>query len=349
MKYISLFIFIFAQEAFTNQFKQVEACVQSGYQGLTNRDAIVAAVVDSSEAKVFTFGNAKEDQLFEIGSVTKTFTGTLLAQAVAEGKVKLSDPITQEYQKPGYVITFQHLATHTSGIVPDIFAGYQINDEKRPFEGFSTIIFKELYSQANLVSQPGTKWAYSNNGTSLLGLILSELYQRSYEELVQEKIFKVLGMKESYFAVPENLKETFPLGYLTNPETGMQQTPHWNLSDTAINPAGGIRSTIGDMIKYARVNLLPESSTLQKSILLAQQSHYQIVDGVSMGVNWILNSKDDLIWHNGQTYGFNSILAISKIKGIAVVAMTNTSINTGKPGPQEWDTALQDIVFNCLK
>ncbi len=327
-------------------FSETVACIQSNYQELTNRQGIVAAVVSSEKSQILTFGSATQDQLFEIGSITKTFTGTLLAQAILEGKLKLSDPIPAEYQKPGSVITFQHLATHTSGLPSGIFPQFQIPDPSRPYKGLSISIFKKLYAQTDLVSVPGSQWAYSNIGTSLLGLILSEKYVRTYSDLVNEKIFNVLGMNQSFFKVPNELSKRFPEGYLLDSDGLLNQTPHWDLFDTAIDPAGGIRSTIADMILFTRAQLSPKSTQLGEAIQFSQVPKHQIVEGTSIGTQWIINSKNDLIWHNGQTYGFNAILAISRKKEIAIVAMTNTTVKVA--GPQEWDTALQDVVFNCL-
>jgi D-alanyl-D-alanine-carboxypeptidase/D-alanyl-D-alanine-endopeptidase len=327
-------------------FSETVACVQSNYQKLASRQGIVAAIVSSGKSQILTFGTSTQDQLFEIGSITKTFTGTLLAQAILEGKLKFSDPIPVEYQKPGTVITFHQLATHTSGIPGGIFPQFQIHDPSRPYQGLSIPIFKRLYAETDLVSEPGSQWAYSNIGTSLLGLILSEKYEKTYAELVNEKIFKVLGMKQSFFQVPSELSKRFPEGYLLDSDGLISQTAHWDLFDTAINPAGGIRSTIADMILFTRAQLSPNSTQLDEAILYSQVPRHQIVDGTSIGTQWIINSKNDLIWHNGQTYGFNAILAISRKKEIAIVAMTNTTVKVA--GPQEWDTALQDVVFNCL-
>jgi CubicO group peptidase (beta-lactamase class C family) len=157
-------------------------------------------------------------------------------------------------------------------------------------------------------------------------------------------------MNESYFKVPEHSIERFPRGFIAI-DKKLQETPHWDLYKTAINPAGGIRSTIGDMVKYARANLNPVSTVLEKSILKSHEPLFLLdTKKVWIGMNWIVEPNEKLVWHNGQTYGFNSILAVSKKTGIAVVAMTNTSVlNSSGDGSQSFDTGLQDVVFSCLK
>ena len=107
--------------ALSDDLSAIKTCVTQGYSSMTNRNGIVAAVVDSDGWQIMTFGAAQSDQLFEIGSVTKTFTANLLAQSVYSGSIKLTDAIPTGYQKPGSTITYQDLTTHTSGIIEGIF------------------------------------------------------------------------------------------------------------------------------------------------------------------------------------------------------------------------------------
>ena len=279
MKSLLLFLLFLGSRTYSMNFSEAVTCIQSNYQKLSNREGIAAAIVSADKSQILTFGSAAQDQLFEIGSITKTFTGTLLAQAIVEGRLKLSDPIPSEYQKPGSVITFQHLATHTSGLPSGIFPDFQIQDPSRPYKGLSISTFKKLYAQTDLVSGPGSQWAYSNIGTSLIGLILSETYNQTYSSLVNEKIFKVPGMNQSFFEVPSELSKRFSEGYLLDSDGLITQTPHWDLFDTAINPAGGIRSTITDMILFARAQLFPKTTQLSESILISQVPLQQIVEG----------------------------------------------------------------------
>jgi len=131
-----------------------------------------------------------------------------------------------------------------------------------------------------------------------------------------------------------------------------QDVPYWDLYKTAIDPAGGIRSTIGDMVKYAKANLAPASSPLEQSIALSQQQLYFIQEhNMWIGMNWIIQPDKGLVWHNGETYGFNSILAISKNHNQAVVAMTDTTVVVKDAnGNNTLDTAgLQNVAFDCLR
>ena len=340
----------FGPIANAGNLSSVQKCVDHGYQAMGNRHAIVAAVLDATDSKIMIFGAAKENQIFEIGSITKTFTGNLLAQAVAAGSIKLSDPIPTAYQKSGSVISFQNLTTHTSGIIAGNFPKFIPANPLNPYGGLTIPIFKTLYAGTALNFQPGTDWSYSNIGESLLGLILGENSGNSYENMVVNKIFKVLGMNDSSFQVSESSLSRFPEGRMIDQQSGqMQVMPHWNQSAT--NPAGGISSTIADMVLYARANLSPQLSPLAESVNLSQQQLYYIQSlKMWIGMNWIIQPDIGLVWHNGETFGFNSILAISKKNGQAIIAMTDTTILlTDSKGNHSFDTSLQNVAFNCLK
>jgi serine-type D-Ala-D-Ala carboxypeptidase/endopeptidase len=318
---------------------------------MTNRHGIVAAVVDADGWQIMTFGAAQPNQLFEIGSVTKTFTANLLAQSIYSGSIKLTDAIPTGYQKPGSTITYEQLTTHTSGITEEIFPTFRIKNPLSPFDGLTIPCFKRHYATTPLVTPPGTAWAYSNMGMSLLGLILAENAGFSYEQLVNEKILKVLGLSDTFFQVPYTELHRFPEGYLIDADGKIRNIPHWDLFKTAIDPAGGLRASIDDMAKYAQVNLNPDGSALAVPIKLSQQKLYSIPDhNMDIGMNWILQPNDGLIWHNGLTYGFNTILAISTKTNQAVVAMTDTTVQvTDASGDVSFDMSLQDVAFACLK
>lgn len=348
LKLTTLF-FIISTTAHAN-FETVQNCINQKYKMLSNRDAIAAAVVDVNQTKIMTFGNAKADSIFEIGSLTKTFTGLLLAKSVADGVVNVNDPIPAEYQKEGSVITYKGLTTHSSGIIGGNFADYESPNDQSPYQGLSISIFKQLYAHTPLEYTPGEQWVYSNIGSGLLGLVLSERAQMTYEDLVPATLFSALEMNDSYFEVPTPMQDRFLQGHVRLGDE-IQPYSHWDLFGTAINPAGGLRSTITDMVKYARAQLAPESSTLKDAIELSHKPLFKIPDApMQMGMNWILIPGQDLIWHNGSTIGFNSILIISKKQNLAVVAMTNTGVyKIDQAGEVSGDDSLQNIAFACLE
>jgi CubicO group peptidase (beta-lactamase class C family) len=283
-KQIVLFSLLLPFTVSATDLTELKKCVSQNYGGLLNRHGIVAAVLDADSSETLIFGNAKPNQIFEIGSITKTFTANLLAQAILSKSIKISDPIPAQYQKQSAIISYQNLTTHTSGLNDvEILKNFKSTNELFPFEGLSVSVLKNLYAKAELTQPPGTTWLYSNMAVSLLGMILSENSNTPYEKMVQDQILKPLGMNDTYFEVPESESSRFPTGFLVGVDGTRHSMPHWDLSPTALDPAGGLRSSIGDLIMYARANFTPESTPLNDSILLAQQPLYSIqkkpVDG----------------------------------------------------------------------
>lgn len=325
------------------QFSAVKKCLQDNSHSLSIYRSTAVAVVSKDKTEILLLGKARADQIFEIGSITKTFTANLLAQEVASGALRLSDPIPQQYQKPGAVITYQHLTTHTSGIIQGVFPKYKILNPEFPYQGLNIILFKDFYAKTDLVSLPGSIHSYSNVGVGLLGLVLAERYRAPYEKLVQEKVFRPLGMKDSYFIVPRSEMQRFPQGIVNG-----KPNSYWDLAGNGIGPAGGIRSTISDMAIYARANLIPESTLLARAIRISQQPLFSLKQGW-IAMNWYIESESRMIWHNGSTFAFNSMLGISSRHNVAVVVLTDTGLY--KPSPQGpiKDLSFQNIVFECLK
>ncbi|MGK5083233.1 serine hydrolase domain-containing protein [Bdellovibrionota bacterium FG-1] len=317
---------------------------------MTNRNGIAVAVLDGTDTRIMTFGAATKNQLFEIGSITKTFTANLLAQSILAGSLRLSDSIPDAYQKPGALITYQHLTTHTSGITGGLFPDFRVTNPLFPFEGLTIPVFKTLYSKTPLVSKPGESWSYSNLGASLLGLILSENTGSSYEDLVKRTIFAPLAMTGSYFQVPENELGRFSQGSIIIDNNPAAAVPRWDLYATALSPAGGIRSTIDDMVKYARANLIPESTPLAETVKLSQKPLFSVSPELSIGMNWLIDLESDVVWHNGATGGFNSVIALSKKRNQAIIAMSDTAIYvTGPQGALSIEPSFQNIALGCLK
>lgn len=172
----------------------------------------------------------------------------------------------------------------------------------------------------------------------------------SYEDLVPKTILAPLEMNDSYFEIPLHAQARFLQGHIRFNNELMPYS-HWDLFKTAINPAGGLRSTIKDMVKYTRAQLSPEMSSLKKSIELSHtELFYNPEMDIHMAVNWILVPEQKLVWHNGSTIGFNSILVISKKENLGIVAMTNTGVfNMNSNGEPETDDSLQNIAFGCLE
>jgi D-alanyl-D-alanine-carboxypeptidase/D-alanyl-D-alanine-endopeptidase len=193
--------------------------------------SVVVGLLDPNGTKVFGFGNISTtnnvpvngDTLFNIASLTKTFTTLVLADLVKEGVMNLDDPIEKYLpynvtvpQYNGTKITLGDLATHTSGLpfMPsNIWLNNTVGDLNPNYN--STQMYQAL-SNTTLLSEPGTKFLYSDFGLGLLGYILSlKEGGMPYEQLVKDRILDVLGMNDTKITLSENdIANRFPVGHL---------------------------------------------------------------------------------------------------------------------------------------
>ena len=270
---------------------------------------------------------ADNNTLYEIGSITKTFTGIILAHAVLEKKIDLETDIrkylSEEYPNLQYKnnpILIKHLTNHTSGIISfpslDVMSqkGY---DAKNPYKNYTTEMVLAYLHKVKLDTAPGFKANYSNFATGLMGIILEKTYNMTYEALVKKYITGPLSMKATKINLSDDELKIFASPYDKNGTL----TNHWDL--TGLGAAGAIRSNITDMLQYAKANMEASDAALQ----LAQQSTFKRAKNRETGLYWQLdtNKKGQLItWHNGGTGGFSTFCGFIKEKNIAVVILANS-------------------------
>jgi CubicO group peptidase (beta-lactamase class C family) len=197
------------------------------------------------------------DTLFEIGSITKTFTATTLALMALDGTVALDDPIQKylpagvELPVRGRPITLADLATHSSGL-PASHPGMLRQWWHHRSDPYAGITRDDLYAAVNRTkprAAPGKKWRYSNFGAALLGNALASRAGASYEELVTRSICAPLALGDTVVTVDERRAGRFAQGH----DRRGRPVPHWELP--AFAGAGALRSTAADMIAYLRAQL----------------------------------------------------------------------------------------------
>lgn len=268
--------------------------------------------------------NADEKTIYEMGSVTKVFTGILLAEAVRRGEVKLDDPISKylptTVKTPTYnnkEITILDLATHSSAL-PRLPANLKPKDFANPYADYTAQNAYDFLSDYKLTREIGTQYEYSNFAVGLLGHILSLRAKMSLDQLLITRILKPLGMNDTSFALPDakKLRHAQGLNQDNNP------TSNWFWE--ALAGAGALRTTTADMAKFIAANLGLTKTSLFESLVEARKMLRQGPDkSVKIGLCW--HNFDvfgtEVFWHNGATYGFSSYLAIApnKKKGLFLV------------------------------
>lgn len=339
---------------------KLKETIQSLVNNNKTNAAIVVGLVDPNGTQFYGYGNMSnanpitvdKDTIFAIGSITKVFTTILLADMVNSGLVNLDDPI-EKYFPPsvkaptynGQKITLENLATHTSGL-PEFpgshcvsnFNGTDDEDslQARLFfiECDKNYTFDQLYqdlSNTTLTSEPGLKFEYSTFGISLLGHILALKSGISYDRLLEERILNVLGMNSTSIVLSDAQKSRLAIGHLNG-----QELPFWNTS-RPIAPAGGLHSSVADMLKFASANLglidtkintaMKESHIIIHDSRLGKAFSNNYTAYVSLG--WIIATDFgiQIVEHNGETVdGYNSFIALntSKERGIVIIASASS-------------------------
>ncbi|WP_051200363.1 serine hydrolase domain-containing protein [Flavobacterium subsaxonicum] len=293
---------------------------------------VTLVVTKDNRTEFYYYGEAEKNSaqlpknttVYEIGSISKTFTATLLAQAVIDKKLLLDDDIRNYLPAQCANLTFngkpiliKHLANHTSGIprMPDDFEKHEGYDENDPYKNYTAAMYYNYLSKLKLAQAPGTAEEYSNTGVAVLGLILEKAYGQPYQTLLATYITNPLKMSATFVDVPAAQAANFVTGY----NDGLE-TPHWDFG--GIPAAGGIRSNIQDMATYLNANLKDATPAMQ----LAHKPTFT-KNKLTMGLAWVIqNTKagNTVVWHNGGTGGFSSYIGYIKEKQCGVVVLTNT-------------------------
>ncbi len=262
--------------------------------------------------------------LYEIGSISKVFTATLLASAQQRGKLKTSDPVQKflpsSVKMPRFeetTITLEHLATHRSGITR-MPANFQPADPANPYADYSEARLFEFLAKHKLRRAPG-KYEYSNVGAGLLGQLLARHSGQSYEKLLRQQICDPLQMNDTTVVLTAEQKKRFTTPY----NADLRPNKAWDF--TSLAGAGGIRSTTNDMLKFIQANLKEDDSTLTKALQQTHGKRADIHNGLAIGLGWHIARDHITRWHNGMTGGYHAWLAVVPGQNMGVVVLSNTA------------------------
>jgi CubicO group peptidase (beta-lactamase class C family) len=328
--------------------------------------AIAIGFVDPNGTQFYGYGkmsntsNATVDEntVFPIGSITKVFTTTLLADMVNKGLINLEDPIEKYLpsnvtvpQYNGHKITIEDLATHTSGLPewPDNFCP----DDTADIDSFQNrkgmidkcanatdYTFDQFYqalSNTTIQREPGTKLEYSSFGSGLLGHILTlKSNMSSFDSLLDHSILDVLGMNDTSFGLSDSQKSRLAVGHFNG-----QELPALNFP-SPLAPSGSLHSTASDMLKFLSANM----GLIKTKLDGAMQESHLIIHGTDMfpnnlrasdnndnighyvGLGWFVttNFGHEVIWHNGALVsGYNSYMAFNPTTERGIVILLSTA------------------------
>ncbi|NIM93351.1 MAG: serine hydrolase [Anaerolineales bacterium] len=343
---------------------------------------LIVGVIDRDHHSVFGYGKANDASaeipsggtLFEIGSITKVFTSSLLSALVADGLLKLDEPVRDLmpslYNFPAE-INLLRLATHTAGLpkMPSNLIRSTFRDRHNPYAAYTTADLFKYLSRYKPERHRGSmdKINYSNLGFALLGHILTQACESSYEEAVISRICDELSLDDTRITLTPELNERSSTPHSANG----RQNKNWDMP--AFAGAGALHSTADDLLKFLGANLGSPQSSLTEAMQLSheirseafpQQGRLQgFISGLiqrgqdtqdhchGVALGWFVGQLslegNQVYWHHGATGGYRSFTGFVKTTGTGVVVLANR-------GPGRLDlltskTSADEIGFSVLE
>lgn len=274
------------------------------------------------------------DSVFQIGSMTKVWTATLVMQFVDEGKLDLDAPVVDVLpelelsdQDVTARLTMRHLLTHTSGIDGDVFTDTGRGDD-------CLERYVALLAEAAQNHPLEATWSYCNSGFVLAGRVIEKLTEGTWDAAIKERLVGPLGMTHTGTLPEEALLHRAAVGHVSEDGSEPERAPAWALP-RALGPAGLVNSTAADVLAFARMHLAggvaPDGTRiLSESATEAMTEHQADLPdkytlGDSWGLGWIRFGWDGrrLVGHDGNTIGQAAFLRVLPDEGLAVTLLTN--------------------------
>lgn len=337
---------------------------------------VVLGVLHHGEVSAQGFGVTNVDHplpvtdttLYQIGSITKTLTGTLIMQLVEEGKLDLDAPVRRYV--PDFRVadeaaaanaTLRHLLTHLSGWEGDLFLETGSGDD-------ALARYVAMMAEQTQLAPQGRYWSYNNAGFAVLGYVVERVLGVTFETALRTRLLEPLGMTHSYCFPTEAMTQRFVVGHMGTPDGPTVMRP-WQLARASMS-MGGLITDVRDLLRYAQFHLgdMPEAFTsgavappLSAAGIAAMRVPQAPVYGDEQwGLSWGLNHVDgvQLVHHSGGTVGQITMLTLAPERRFAVAVLTNAQhgaavtrsvtefaldaylgVKLPRPAPQEIDAA----------
>jgi CubicO group peptidase (beta-lactamase class C family) len=315
--------------------KDLADALKTGELAASTGAGVSIAVVEHGVSRVFSYGAAKPDSIFEIGSITKTFTGLILSQLVEQGKIKLDEPVREllppnTVAKPaGEEITLLDLATQHSGL-PRMPDNFKPADQANPYADYGAANLYAFLAKQTVAKPANAGFLYSNLGFGLLGQALAVRAGMPYPELLKKEVTGPLGLGDTTVALTAEQLARFIPGHSADHKPAHA----WDLD--AFAGAGAIRSTAGDMLSYLEANLHPEgvkpesdsaaAKTLAAALIQQHELRADAMPGTRIALAWLFEAETGNYWHNGGTGGYSSYAFFNPKGNYAAVVLLNTTL-----------------------
>lgn len=307
------------------------------------RAAVAVAVSVTGEYRTLCRGgidragtaSATDRTRFEVGSVTKTFTALLLADTAARGEVSLTGRIAEHLpyaalpRGHGRAITYEHLATHTSGL-PRLPPGLLLHGLPfwfaNPYRSFTPEMLLPALGRAVVHHPPGTLMRYSNFGVGLLGRLLADGAGTDYGPLLRERVLDPLELTDTGTAAPDDPDPAYAVGYWHG-----RRRPPWVIP--ALPGAAAVRSSARDLIRFLRAHLDPGGSDVPPPLRIPLKEVVRVRElpgeteeksGLAWSVRTLAGAT--LYFHSGATRGCTAFVGLSPEREVCVAALTNSGL-----------------------
>jgi CubicO group peptidase (beta-lactamase class C family) len=297
--------------------------------------------------------------LFQIGSITKTFTALAIMQLVEQGKVDLDAPVRTylpdfqaQDEAVAAAVTVRHLLTHTAGWEGDLF--HETGQGKDALAKYAALL-----ADQEQVLPMDTAVSYNNASFSIAGYLIEQVTGKPYETIIQEQILDPLDMEETFFDARDVITHRFAVGHNGTPDD-MNVARPWYLTRSAY-PAGALCCHVQDLLKYGRYNLSNDPQLISTdSLAQLHKPQAQIFGKVAIALSWFVDDETGTrqLHHGGGTNGQISLLLLIPEHNLALVTLTNANnggalnqeivrwvlaeylkIDLPEPEPIEYDTA----------
>ena len=277
------------------------------------------------------FDPPDENTVYEMGSITKTFTATLLADNAVRGAVGLHDALrdylpADSVTLPSYdgvQISLWHLATHTSGLPQNFSDAYPLPPGVSAYDPFNHIRAEHVYDYlshyVSLTRAPGTGYAYSNFGAGLLGFVLARVHGTDYESLLKTTVLDVLGMDRSSIHWTEAQRENLAVGY----DDRLEAAVSWG-SDHVLVGCGSLKSTLKDMTAFLKASMGLLDTDLNDAVALAVTPQF----AEYICLNWHLETLDDgqtVTFHGGAAAGHMNFIGFNRETATGAIILYNVN------------------------
>lgn len=314
------------------------------------------AIYQNGRSLMYNYGESKKgtgqlikaNQLFNLGSVAKTFIGIMLAEAVIDKKANLEDDIRKylpgkypNLQYQGRPVRLIDIANHTSGL-PKSSRNFpaKIMDSIKDISLPKQLDFFAMYNQDTLMkdmhnfkleAMPGTKYEYNGNAMTILILLLERIYSQPYELLVTNYLKSHIGLADTRTKIPVNQLNRFIQGYkdATRPVQWYDlKNKKTNEINTNLFYPGGpsMNSTMADMLKYVIANV----EETDPAIKLSHKETYQQTDSTGVGLSWMIGNSDGkrFLYHSGRTgIGFSTLCVAYPEDKVGIMILVNDNLS----------------------